>query len=81
MSADTKPWRKIATSRREVREARSFHSDKFAPEQVMAGRASADLLIGLECSVTVPADGSNGLLAELRTIVQELGLGESTTVE
>lgn len=61
MRADTKPWVVAGTS----------PGTRILPNL----GASADLLIGLEFSVTVLADGSNGLLVELRTIVQELGLG------
>ena len=44
-------------------------------------RSGSELKIGLEFSVTVPADSANGLAAELRQILQELGLGEAVKVE
>jgi hypothetical protein len=44
-------------------------------------RAGSDLKIGLEFSVTVPADSANGFAAELRQILQELGLGEAVRIE
>ena len=39
-------------------------------------RAGSELKIGLECSVTVKADTAHTLLAELRQILQELGIGD-----
>src|SRR5262249_54572737 len=44
-------------------------------------RLGSDLKIGLEFSVTVSADSANGLAAELRQILQELGLAEAVKVE
>jgi Protein of unknown function (DUF499) len=44
-------------------------------------RSGSDLKIGLEFSVTVSADSANGLAAELRQILQELGLAEAVKVE
>jgi hypothetical protein len=44
-------------------------------------RAGADLRIGVDFSVTVPSEGATGLAAELRQVLQELGLGETVTVE
>lgn len=44
-------------------------------------RSGSDLKIGLEFSATVNADSAAGLAAELRQILQELGLGESVRVE
>ena len=44
-------------------------------------RSGAELRIGLEFTVTVKADISSSLAAELRQILQELGLGEAVKVE
>jgi hypothetical protein len=44
-------------------------------------RAGSDLRIGLEFTVTVKADTAGNLAAELRQILQELGLGEALRVE
>jgi hypothetical protein len=44
-------------------------------------RAGSDLTIGLDFSATVKADTAAGLAAELRQILQELGLGEIVRVE
>jgi hypothetical protein len=44
-------------------------------------RSGADLRIGLEFTVTVKADTMGGLVAELKQILQELGLGEAVRVE
>jgi hypothetical protein len=44
-------------------------------------RSGSALTIGVEFTVTVPAAASSGLVADLRQIVQELGLGGSVTVE
>jgi hypothetical protein len=44
-------------------------------------RSGSDLKIGLEFSVTVPAESANGLAAELRQILQELGLADTVKVE
>jgi hypothetical protein len=44
-------------------------------------RAGSELKIGLEFSVTVPGDSANGLSADLRQILRELGLAETMTVE
>ncbi len=44
-------------------------------------RTGSGLKIGLEFSVTVPADSANGLATELRQILQELGLAEAVRVE
>jgi hypothetical protein len=44
-------------------------------------RSGSDLKIGLEFSVTVSAESANGLAAELRQILQELGLAEVMKVE
>jgi hypothetical protein len=44
-------------------------------------RSGSDLKIGLEFSITVPADSANGLAAELRQVLQELGLAETVKVE
>ena len=44
-------------------------------------RAGSELKIGLEFSVTVSADSANGFVADLRQILQELGLAETVTVE
>lgn len=44
-------------------------------------RAGSELEIGLEFSVTVPAASADGLTAELRQILQELGLADSLRVE
>ena len=43
--------------------------------------SGSELKIGLEFSVTVSADSANGLAAELRQILQELGLAEAVKVE
>jgi len=44
-------------------------------------RSGSEVKIGLEFSVTVPANAANGLASELRQILQELGLGNSVKVE
>jgi len=44
-------------------------------------RIGSDLKIGLEFSVTVPAGSANGLVAELRQILEELGLAGTVKVE
>jgi len=44
-------------------------------------RSGSDLVIELECTVTVPADRAGSLATELRQILQELGLGEAVRVE
>jgi hypothetical protein len=44
-------------------------------------RSGSDLRIGLDFSVTVPADSASTLAAELRQILQELGLAETLRVE
>lgn len=44
-------------------------------------RSGSDLTIGLEFTVTVKADAAGGLAAELRQILQELGLAEVVRVE
>jgi hypothetical protein len=44
-------------------------------------RSGSDLKIGLEFSVTVSAESANGLAAELRQILQELGLADAVKVE
>jgi len=44
-------------------------------------RSGSDLRIGLEFTVTVAADTSTSLVAELRQILQELGLGEAVRIE
>ena len=44
-------------------------------------RAGSDLRIGLEFTVTVKADTAGSLAAELKQILQELGLGEAVRVE
>jgi thiamine monophosphate kinase len=44
-------------------------------------RSGLELKIGLEFSVTVSADSANGLAADLRQILQELGLAEAVKVE
>jgi hypothetical protein len=44
-------------------------------------RSGAELKIGLDFVVTVKADAAPGFTAELRQILQELGLGESVRVE
>lgn len=44
-------------------------------------RSGSDLKIGVEFSVTVPSDSANGLVTELRQILQELGLGDTVKVE
>ena len=44
-------------------------------------RSGAELRIGLEFTVTVKADISSSLAAELRQILQEMGLGEAVKVE
>jgi hypothetical protein len=44
-------------------------------------RSGSELKIGLEFSVTVPGDSANGFAAELRQILQELGLAESVKVD
>jgi hypothetical protein len=44
-------------------------------------RSGSDLKIGLEFAVTVSADAANGLAAELRQILQELGLADTVKVE
>jgi hypothetical protein len=44
-------------------------------------RSGSELKIGLEFSVTVSTEAANGLAAELRQILQELGLGEAVKVE
>jgi Protein of unknown function (DUF499) len=42
---------------------------------------SSELKIGLEFSVTVPADAANSLATELRQLLQELGLADAVRVE
>jgi hypothetical protein len=44
-------------------------------------RSGSDLKVGLDFSVTVPADAANGLASELRQSLQELGLAETVKVE
>jgi hypothetical protein len=44
-------------------------------------RSGSDLKIGLQFSVTVPGDSATGLAAELRQILQELGLADAVKVE
>jgi len=44
-------------------------------------RSGSDLKIGLDFSVTVSADSANGLAAELRQILEELGLAEALKVD
>jgi hypothetical protein len=44
-------------------------------------RSGSQLKIGLEFSVTVSADSANNFVADLRQILQELGLAEAVTVE
>ena len=44
-------------------------------------RAGADLKIGLEFSVAVSSDTAQGLVSELRQVLQELGLAESVRIE
>ncbi len=44
-------------------------------------RSGSDLKIGLDFSVTVPSDSADGLVTELRQILQELGLGNVVKVE
>ncbi|MGA2642908.1 MAG: hypothetical protein ABSG21_18615 [Spirochaetia bacterium] len=44
-------------------------------------RSGSDLRIGLEFTVTVRADTAASLAAELRQILQELGIGEAVKVE
>jgi hypothetical protein len=44
-------------------------------------RSGSDLKIGLEFSVTVPGDSADGLAAELRQILQELGLAETVKID
>ncbi len=43
--------------------------------------SGSELKIGLDFSVTVPADAANSLATELRQLLQELGLGDSVRVE
>jgi len=44
-------------------------------------RSGSELKIGLEFSVTVSGDSANSLAAELRQILQELGLADAVNVE
>lgn len=44
-------------------------------------RAGSDLRIGLEFMLTVKADTAGSLAAELKQILQELGLDEAVRVE
>ncbi len=44
-------------------------------------RSGSDLKIGLEFVVTVPEGSANGLAAELRQILQELGLNDAVRVD
>jgi hypothetical protein len=44
-------------------------------------RAGSELRIGLEFSVTVPADSATALANELRQVLQELGLAQAVKVE
>jgi hypothetical protein len=44
-------------------------------------RAGTDLRIGVDFSVTVSADAAGGLAAELRQVLQELGIAEKVSVE
>jgi len=44
-------------------------------------RAGSELKIGVEFSVTVPADSASSLVTELRQVLQELGLAEVVQVE
>jgi hypothetical protein len=43
-------------------------------------RSGSDLKIGLDFSVTVSGDSANSFAAELRQILQDLGLAESVKV-
>jgi hypothetical protein len=44
-------------------------------------RSGSDLKVGVEFSVTVNAAGAESLVAELRQILQELGLAETVSIE
>ena len=44
-------------------------------------RSGTDLRIGLQFTVTVKADTAGSLMAELKQILQELGLGEAMRIE
>jgi hypothetical protein len=44
-------------------------------------RSGSELRIGLEFAVTVKAENAGALAAELRQILQELGLGEAVRIE
>ena len=44
-------------------------------------RSGTDLMIAVDFSVTLPAEGASGLANELRQVLQELGLAESVKVE
>jgi hypothetical protein len=44
-------------------------------------RAGSDLRIGLEFTVTVKTDAAGNLAAELRQVLQELGLSEAVRVD
>ena len=44
-------------------------------------RAGTDLRVGVDFTVTVSADAGSALEAELRQILQELGLGEVVRIE
>jgi hypothetical protein len=41
----------------------------------------SDLQIGLEFTLTVPADGANALTSDLRQILNELGLGDAVKID
>jgi hypothetical protein len=43
-------------------------------------RSGSNLKIELEFSVTVPGNSASGLVAELRQLLQELGLGEALQI-
>jgi hypothetical protein len=44
-------------------------------------RSGSDLKIGLDFSITVPADSANALATELRQVLQELGIAETVKVD
>jgi hypothetical protein len=44
-------------------------------------RSGSELKIGLDFSLTVKNDGASNLVAELRQILQDLGLADSLRVE
>jgi len=74
LSAETKVLRLVGTVPPEI-------WNRLGTKILPKLRSGAELKIGLEFTVTVKADTAGGLAAELRQILQELGLGEVVRVE